>query len=701
MKVSYNKMKILLICVMLALVTFIAYEQVRNYGFVSYDDVDYVYGNQHVKAGLTADSIKWAFTTTHAGNWHPLTWLSHMLDCQLFGNNPGWYHLSNVLFHIANTLLLFAVFKRMTGALWRSAFIAAAFALHPLHVESVAWISERKDVLSSLFWILTMWAYVRYTQRPGIKRYLSTLLFFTLGLMAKPMLVTLPFVLLLLDYWPLSRLQGISKNAEKNLPPAESAGLNRHVLSIIQLIVEKIPLFVISAASCAVTYVAQQGEGAVASMGQLTLKLRMLNAVTSYFSYIVKIFYPTHLAVFYPHSKMFVFRTITVVLLLIVSLVLFIRRVYGRPWLTVGLLWYLGTMVPVIGLVQVGSQAMADRYTYLPSIGIFIIVAWGAAELGSKLPYRRMVLGTLAGLVLTALFICTKAQVRYWQNDVTLFGHALEVTKNNAIMHERYASVMVKEGKLDEAISHYTEALRIKPKLYFVCNNLGLVLLGQGKIDQATLCFEEALRLKPDYPFALNNLGKSLAAQGKMDEAVAYLEKAIRSDPDYPQSYYNIALLKIRQKEYSQAVGYLKEVLQRRPDWPDVCSNLAEAYFSEGDIKQAVYYWRRALELNPQDIKTLNNLAWILATAEDETIRNPNDALKYARKTSELVGPYQQPVFLDTLAAAYAAAGNFPEAVKTAEEAIKLAEAADKKSFADEIRPRLELYKSGQPYIHR
>jgi tetratricopeptide (TPR) repeat protein len=690
MKRDCSKLCFILICAVLALTTFIVYERVRNYDFVSYDDVGYVYGNQHVRAGLTAAGVKWAFTTTDTGNWHPLTWLSLMLDCQLFGIKPGWNHMINVLFHVANTLLLFIVLRRMTGALWRSAFVAALFALHPLHVESVAWIAERKDVLSGFFWMLTMLAYVRYTERTGIKRYLLMLLFFALGLMAKPMLVTLPFVLLLLDYWPLGRLKWAAKDRGENISNS------RRFSSVFHLVAEKLPLFALSAASSAAVYIAQQKGGTMTSMEVLPLGFRVINAATSYLDYVVKIFYPANLAVLYPYPKTFRMSAVIILLVGIAALFIFLAR--RRPWVTVGSLWYLGTLVPVIGIVQVGSQATADRYTYLPSIGIFIAVAWGAAEITARWKYQKIVLGALAALVLSALFVCTRVQVGYWKNDFTLYKHALEVTTNNSYMHERYATALEGQGKLGQAVYHYEQALQISPGMYWVYTKLGLIFLGQGKTNEAIEYFEKTLQLKPDYPIALNNLGVLLADQGKTDEAESNFEKAIRAEPDYLRSYYNMGKLKNRQKEYAQAVEYLEAALQKNPDWPEVCSALAEDYLIMGNAKQAAKYWRRVLELDPNDIKTLNNLAWLLATAEDPNLQDPADAVTYAEKIFKLTGSYQQPVLLDTLAAAYAAAGNFPKAVKTAEQALKLLEAAGRKDLAEKVRRELELYKSGRPY---
>jgi len=617
----------LCIYVALAVGSFAAFEPVRNNGFVNYDDGSYVTENPYVKAGLTSDSIRWAFTTTRASNWHPLTWLSHMLDCQLFGTNPGWHHLTNLLFHIANTLLLFAVLKRMTGALWCSAFVAGAFALHPLHVESVAWIAERKDVLSGFFWMLTMWIYVRYTERPGISRYLLILLSFALGLMAKPMLVTLPFVLLLLDYWPLGRLQWISKKAEKSLTPAESTSLKRHFSPPFHLVVEKIPLFVLSAASSVITCIAQQRGGAMALVERLPLKFRIINAATSYLSYIFKMFYPTRLAVLYPYSEKF--HMSAVVLLLIGVLVLLNRWARGRGWLTVGLLWYLGTLVPVIGLVQVGIQAMADRYTYLPSIGIFIIVAWGAAELGARWHFRRVWLGISTGLVLAILLICTRMQVRYWQNSFILCEHVLAVTKDNSTIHNNYGCALFENDQLDEAVMHFREALRINPQYSMARKNLGKALLKQGNFSEAVRCFNTVLLIKTG--------------------------------------------------------------------WPDVYDSLGLAYSKLGKDNLAITNLTKSIELDSNSAHNFNNLAWVLATTKDTKLQNPTDALTYAQRAYELAEP-NQPAFLDTLAVAYAAAGNFPEAVKTAEKAIKLAEAAGEKDLAKEIQERLGLYKSGQPY---
>lgn len=503
-----NKLTVLLIYIILALATIIAFEQVCHNEFVNYDDDAYVTENQHVKAGFTYDSIIWAFTTNRSSNWHPLTWLSHMLDCQLFGTEPCWHHLTNLLLHLTNTLLLFAVLRRMTGTLWRSVFVAAAFALHPLHVESVAWVAERKDVLSGLFWMLTMAAYARYAEQPGIGKYLLAVLAFGLGLMAKPMLVTLPFVLLLLDYWPLGRFQHDQAVKDANRWNSKSVDTRSRWRICYRLLWEKIPFFALSAVSSVITFLAQRSGHAVTTIERLPLKFRIVNAMTSYLVYIVKMFYPTRLAVFYPYPK--TLRMGAVALLLVGISILLNRWAHRRPWLTVGLLWYLGTLVPVIGLVQVGSQAMADRYTYVPSIGIFIMVAWGAAELAAKWRYRKIVLGISAGVALAGLLLCTRMQVRHWKNSFTLYEHALAVTEGNFIAHYNLGVLLSKERRFDEAIMHYKEMLQMCPQNLEARNSMGVVFLEQGKYDEAIACFNEVLELKPDNSEAIHNLSIAL-----------------------------------------------------------------------------------------------------------------------------------------------------------------------------------------------
>ena len=526
-----NRYWVILFYLALAFATAAAFWQVRNCDFVNYDDPAYVTKNQHVQQGLTLDGIRWAFTAKCCGNWHPLTMVSHMLDCQLFGaDNPGWHHLHNLLLHIVNTLLLFAVLRQMTGALWRSAFVAAAFALHPLHVESVAWISERKDVLSTLFWILTMAAYLRYVKRTGAGWYMLTLLVFALGLMSKPMLVTLPFVLLLLDYWPLGRFSG-----DDNVLRWKTAW---------PLIREKIPFFALSAISSIVTFVVQQSSGAVQPIAVLRPTIRVVVAVVSYAEYINKLLWPSRLAVFYPLGTMSVGQFVMAVLLLVGVSVCVIRLAQQYKYLPVGWLWYLGTLVPVIGLVQVGGQSMADRYSYVPFTGLFIIIAWGVPDMLAQWRYRKIAVGASAIMVLSLWSVCTVLQVRHWRNNVMLFEQAIEVTEGNYIAHNQLGNRLQAEGKLDEAISHYREAIRIKPKYARAHYNLGCALFRLDGLDEAISCYNKALELKPDYAEAENNLGALLAKQRRFHEAIGHFRQALQIKPDYAEARQNLAKAK-------------------------------------------------------------------------------------------------------------------------------------------------------------
>ena len=633
MKKTHDKLNTFLIYAGLALATIIAFEPVRHNDFTSYDDDIYVTKNPHVTAGLTRESVIWAFTTPHAANWNPVTQLSHMLDCELFGLNPVLHHMTSLLFHVANTLLLFWVLKTMTGAVWPSVFVAAAFALHPLRVESVAWVAERKDVLSGFFWMLTMAAYLRYVKRPGIGRYLLMVLALCLGLMAKPMLITLPCVLLLLDWWPLGRFHLTQRSGRQALPQS-SLSISGHRISAFRLVVEKIPLFVIVAVATVVIFIVQQRAGALKPAEIWPLNVRLTNALVSYISYVGKMIYPGRLAVLYPHpgNTLPLWQPIVSFVVLAVISAGTIHTARRRPYLAVGWLWYLGTLVPVIGLIQTGFHAMADRFTYLPSIGFFIMVAWGAAELLAKSRYLSIGLKISASVVLAVLLICTRMQIRHWQNDLTLFGHAIKVTENNYIMHYNLASQLRLRGKLDEAISHYRKALQAGP-------------------------------YKPSYAQLHNSLGLALTMTGRLDDAVEHFNEALRA----------------------------------KPDWPDVHTILALVYEQLGKDDLAIIHWTKTLELRPDSAGALNNLAGILAAAEDTKFQNPTDAVKFAERACELT-EYSRPDFLDTLAAAYASAGRFSEAVAVAEKALEIALASEQKKLAEEIQNRLQLYQAGRPY---
>ena len=678
-----KKEHIRLIYLALTITTLIVYGQVCRNGFVGYDDPFYITNNPHVKGGITPESIIWAFTTTVSANWHPLTWLSHMLDCQLFGVNPLWHHLTSVLFHIANTLLLFRILKRMTSEIWTSAFVAAAFALHPLHVESVAWAAERKDVLSGLFWMLTIASYIRYTEHRSTGRYLLVFLVLGLGLLAKPMLVTLPFVLLLLDYWPLGRLQWGHQFGRQRQPTW-------------RLIVEKVPMFVLSAVSSVIAYAVQQSTGAMELGKSYPLGFRISNAVVSYIAYIGKIIYPSRLAVLYPYPQdgLPLWQPIVSFLMLVVISAGVIYA--GRRYLATGWFWYIGTLVPVIGLVQIGNQAMADRYTYLPSIGIFIMVAWGIAELSAKWRHRGIVLGICAGVVLTALSICTLLQTRYWQNDLALYERAISVTENNYIMHSNYGTSLSEERRDNEALKHLRIALQINPSYYYAHYGIGTVFLKQGKFAEAIECFNKALRFKPGYHRACFDMGMAFSKQGKYEDAINCFNKALKTKPDWAEAHYEMGRAFYLQGNRQSALEQCTEALRIKPDYTIARITLAHTLVEMGRIQPAIEHYYTALELEPDNIFILKNLAWLLATVEDTRIHNPGEAVKLAEKACELTG-YKQVEALDTLAVAYSAAGRLPEAVQIAEKAIELAGSSGEKEAAEKIRKRLELYKADKP----
>ena len=513
-KTSGKSWSAVVVAAALAAVTIAVYLQVRNFDLISYDDYTYVTANPQVKEGLTANNFTWAFTAAQAHNWHPLTWLSLMLDSTLFGPGPRWFHLTNLLLHTANTILLFYVFVKMTKALWPGAFVAATFALHPLHIQSVAWVAERKDVLSSLFWLLTIVFYLRYLERQTIFRYVLTLLIFTLGLMAKPMLVSLPFILLLLDYWPLGRFHN-SK------------------FSILNSVIEKLPLFFLSAVSAIVTLIVQQRTGAVKDIVKFPFSSRIANALVSYADYIGKMFWPANLSIFYPHPGSTVNLSIAILsaLLLLAVTAFVIRLARTHRYLLVGWLWYIVTLIPVIGIVQVGNQAMADRYTYIPLTGLFIIIAWGLPDLLAKYSFRKSLIAVAATAVLIAMSVSTYQQLRYWQNSITILEHAAEVTPNNRFAYANLGAVYFQRNMYDEAISYSNKALQIDPCDLMSQLNLGAALCRRGKINEGIVHFEKALQIDPcDVPTHLN-LGVALTKQGKIQQAIEHYNEALRIDP--------------------------------------------------------------------------------------------------------------------------------------------------------------------------
>ena len=574
----------MLISLVLGLCTFSIFWPVIYHDFVNYDDRLYVTENPTVQQGLTLEGAAWAFGTTHASNWHPMVWFSHMADCSMFGLFPGGHHLISMLFHVANTVLLFLLLKRLTGAVWRSGLVAALFALHPLHVESVAWVAERKDVLSTLFWILTVWAYLRYVERPGPGRYWLTVLALALGLMTKPMLVTLPCVLLLLDFWPLGRL-GFENCAPASLfqpsrrdlpavcpqPGVETPGYSRFIppgqkwvnSRPFRLIVEKVPFFTLSAASCMVTVWAQHSGGALKSLDVVPLPIRMANAILAYGAYLWKTIWPADLAVLYPLPDQAPILRAVVSGFVLLGVSVFVWRARRlHPALIVGWLWYLLTLIPVIGLIQVGAQAMADRYTYVPLIGIFIGVVWGFADWTStREPLRRMSLA-VAGVALTACALVTANQLQYWQDGTTLFRHAARVTKDNYIAHNNLGTALSTQGHTAEAIAEYTKALRINPNYATAHFNLSTDLANEGQSTQAMAHLNQVLRLRPREAEAHNNLGVILAQQGQLDKAMSHFATAIRLKPEYLKPHLNLAAAYAEAGRFPEAVRIGSNALQ-------------------------------------------------------------------------------------------------------------------------------------------
>ena len=564
------------ICLILIAAVLFVYWQVGDHEFINYDDNVYITDNAQVQKGLTSTGLIWAFTTSHTGNWHPLTWISHMLDCELYGLNPKGHHLTNVLLHTANAILLFVVLRWMTGAIWRSGLVAALFALHPLHVESVAWAAERKDVLSTFFWMLTMVAYISYVNRPSGKRYVLILATFFLGLMAKPMLVTLPFVLLLLDYWPLNRFQPRATTASAVNQPVGLWSFGDGKSLTLKAVIEKVPLLLMSLLSCLVTVMAQQKAGAVSTLEIVPFKLRIANGLVSYVAYMGKMIWPLDLAVFYPYpaSELHIWEPAAAGLFLLIVSTVALWGAHRCRYVLVGWLWYLGTLVPVIGLVQVGEQAMADRYTYVPLIGLFIVVVWGFADLVKRWRALRLMASVTAVVMVLALMVGSWLQVGYWKNSIQLFKHALDVTSNNYVAHYTLGNALAAQGNLAGAISQYHKALEITPDFAEAHNNLGNALAMQGNLTGAISQYLRVLQLNPDHAEAHRNLAVGLDRQGKHQEALQHYVEALRISPHDAQSHNNLGVALAEQGRFKEAVAQFTEALRIDPNFMEAQRNL-------------------------------------------------------------------------------------------------------------------------------
>jgi tetratricopeptide (TPR) repeat protein len=729
----------------LALAASLVYWPACSNAFVNFDDPVYVYENEEVLGGPTTEGVRWAFTTTHGANWHPLTWLSLQLDAMLFGSDPFGFHLTNVFLHALNTCLLFCFLRVATGRRWPSAFVAGLFALHPLHVESVAWVAERKDVLSTLFWMLTLLAYLWYARSPNVLRYLAVVTALGLGLLAKPMLVTLPCVLLLLDYWPLRRSE-----------------------RPVRLVLEKLPLFVLVAGSCAVTLYAQKAGGAVASLESLGPLQRVCNALVAYVAYLRKAIWPADLAVYYPHDGQQQPPLPVLAAMLVLGLVswLCLRAYRTRPYLAVGWLWFLGTLVPVIGLVQVGQQALADRYAYIPLIGMYLICAWGIADLAQRYALLRPLVAGVSLAVLVGCALGSRVQLAYWHDSGTLWERSIAVAapcqlahgnlaafflkqgdEDKALYHYQkrvriapglktaqytVAALLEKHGRLDEAEKHYREALRLDPNYVLVQTalagldaklgrvqqsldslekilrqdpdnalaqlNYGLALEKRGQVEGALVWYRKALRTQPNLQLGHYNLGSCLGKQGKFDEAIVHLREAVRLWPQHAQAHENLGHALEGKGEHGEALASYREATRLAPRSAHARLSLAAALLHLGRKEEALAEYRNALRLDPQWPVRYGREAWALATHPDPKKRDRAEAVALAEEVC-VATDNTQPGLLDTLAAAYASAGRFTDATATARRALDLARSANLKTLIGPLEERLKLYQSGRPFL--
>jgi tetratricopeptide (TPR) repeat protein len=756
--------------ILLALLVTGLYWPVTKFAFINYDDQDYVTENSVVHAGLTWAGVRWAFTTSHAGNWHPLTWLSHLLDGEWYGSDAGGHHATSLILHALNAALLFGVVHRITGATWRSFFVAALFAVHPLRVESVAWVSERKDVLSTFFGLLCLLAYARFARSgstlnpqpstpvpPSAFRFLSSgsywlaLLCFALGLMSKPVLVTLPFALLLLDVWPLRRLS--------------LSTFDFRLSTLNRLVLEKIPFLILTLASCVITYTVQQSAGAVAATEAVSIGARLQNAIVSYVAYLGKTFWPEKLAVLYPYPDDLAPGLVIGAFVLLVGITAV--AVAGRntkTYLLVGWLWYLGTLVPMIGLVQVGQQALADRYTYLPGIGILIMVVWGVADWRAMSGRPKWALVAGAAVLVGLLGLKTRQQLQHWRNSEALFSHTLAVTRNNAVAHYSLGSALAVQGRVAEAIPQFREALRLNPQNVEALNDLGLALVLEGAVAEGIGFYQQAiaaqpgrdkpyfnlaralilhgqkaeavpiyrrlLEMNPNHPAARLSLANLLAELGRTEEAQTEFEILLRENPNAPEVYWHygnlrqqqgdpaaaleqylkalplaphnadlhdslgLALAKLGQTD--AAISYFRRAIQLQPTAEFYC-HLALALNLQGQTEEAIAAYREALLLMPDYVEALNDLAWLLATHPSEEIQNGSAAIPLAERAVAL-SQRQVARFLGTLDAAYAAAGRFEAAIQTAQETIARARSEGAVAVAAAAEARRQLYQTKTPY---
>lgn len=738
------------ICVLLILGILAVYLPLRL-DFITYDDPDYVTSNPHVRAGVTWESVEWALGHTSSAEWHPLTILSHMIDCQFYGLNSRGHHFTNLLLHAANSLILLFLLWSMTGRLLPSAFAAALFAFHPMNVEAVAWISERKGLLSTFFGLLCLFSYVRYAKAsqgscisgdtpasqpgngpnieigaiatarksiPAAYYYVLAFVFLGLGLLSKPMLVTWPFVMLLLDYWPLRRFSAANFKYQRT--------------AFVRLVLEKIPFLALSLASCIVAFLVGRAWGAVTTAVETPLSARISNALLAYRLYIQKLIWPTHLSINYPFVLHWPTTQVLASLIGLVTITtLVVWQATKRPYLAVGWGWYVGTLVPVIGLLHFGNHFMADRYSYVTAIGLFILIGWTGGEFAGKSIFRRTIASICAGGVLMACALCAKHQLLYWQNSEALFRHAIAVNPNDFVAQnnlgfyfdqhrnpaqaeecyraalainpastfalEKLATLLIAKNRNEEAAASCEAALSLEPLMPDAHCTLGLAYMKLGKRKEALAQYAEAISIRPDFAPAHYNMANALAAQGQFQEALEHYHQAVRWDPDNADAHNNLAYLLIRERRLDEAVPEFRAALRLKPDLWQAEYGLADVLDQQGSVIEAIDHFRKVLHARPDLPEALARLAWILATNPDSELRNGAEAVSLAERACTLTG-YKQLGSLRALAAGYAEVGRFTDATDWAEKAQSLAAGAGQKEFSQRLQELADLFRSRQPY---
>lgn len=599
----------LAVCLIIMALTLALYWQVTGFNFINFDDPAYVYDNDQVNAGLSIDGIKWALTATQASNWHPVTWFSHMLDVSLFGHDPGLHHLTNVIIHIINSILLFIFFWGLTNKLWQSAFLAALFALHPMHVESVAWISERKDVLSAFFMLMTLLSYSNYVRQVNISNYLVVFVMLVLGLMTKPMLVTLPLVLLLMDFWPLCRIAGHG--------PEQKTHMKK--ISVKAAIYEKLPLLFLAAGTSVITIVVQRNSGAIKTLEVFPLSARIGNALVAYVLYIKKLFWPVGLAIIYPHpGTTALWKSWTAAICMIGISIIFFRCAKRFRFLAVGWCWFIITLVPVIGLVQVGNQSMADRYTYIPFVGLFIIVAYGVPLLFDRWHISHKPLFALSFGAIMGCTGATYAQLGYWQNSRTLFSHALKVTDGNFMAHNYLGNTLAELNKPNEAISHYQAALQIYPNYVEALGNLGMVYATQQREKEAGVLLTKALQLSPLDAELHNNMGNIYESEGDYEKALWHYKLALSLKPNFAGAVVNLANILKEQGDLKGAAHFFQKAITLKPKLAEAHNGLGVVLARNGQLEEAVGSFKKALEFKQDYLPARDNLAAAMAQLKNK-----------------------------------------------------------------------------------